>query len=502
MGMQSSEGMGIKRVYSCAGNVSDLTSCTSHILGEAGRGNFSTYAGKVSDPTPSPSPYAWEWSNNCEGTSPYAGTGKHIFVHVFGCRSSLCEGEYIAGALTSSGADITEDLSCKIDGAVIVTCSVTQEADRKSRQLVRRVRRILGDSGVLAVCGCWSQSLPSQTARELGIDILAGSKGKNILPDSLLNMLTHGRSFIDLRTQDIFSPSDWEELSIASPVMHSRAFMKIQDGCNHFCTYCIIPFLRGRPVSRPIESIITEIRRLIGNGCKEIVFTGIHLGIYGQDTNTSLAELIRDVSRVEGLSRLRMGSLEPFCLNDELLSALSECRAFCPHLHLPLQSGDDEVLSRMRRGYSASDFVRVCEKARSVLGDDLHISSDILVGFPGESESAFTNTLHVMRAAGLGRVHVFPYSERKGTLAANMPDKVSHAEKISRTSLAISLGQELYRGYVSKFIGKDAEILIETNSKGHTRHYIDAECEGGDNEIVKAVITGVKDGRFECMRRD
>ena len=383
-----------------------------------------------------------------------------------------------------------------------MTCSVTQEADRKSRQLVRRVRRFLGSSGILAVCGCWGQSLDADAARTLGIDILAGSKGKNTLPDSMLDMLTHGRSFIDLRTQDIFSPSDWEELSIDSPVMHSRAFMKIQDGCNHFCTYCIIPFLRGSPVSRPIDSVLSEIHRLIDNGCKEIVFTGIHLGIYGQDINTSLADLIRDVSKIDGLSRLRMGSLEPFCLSDELLYALSESDAFCPHLHLPLQSGDDGVLSRMRRGYSSGDFVRVCKRARNVLGEDLHISSDILVGFPGESESAFTNTLHIMRASGLGRVHVFPYSERKGTLAANMPDKVSHAEKISRTSRAISLGQELYTDYMSRFIGHEAEILIETGSKGHTRHYIEAFCDGRDNEIVRALITGVKDGRFECVRRD
>mgnify|MGYP002626317190 CR=1 FL=1 len=436
--------------------------------------------------------------------------GLRVFVHVFGCRSSLCEGEYIAGALSAKGAQITEDLSVKIGGAVIVTCSVTQEADRKCRQLVRRVRRMLGDSGVLSVCGCWSQSLGENTARELGIDILAGSRGKNIVPDSLLEMMSAGRSFLDLRTQDIFAPSEWEELSIDSPVMHSRAFMKIQDGCNHFCTYCIIPFLRGRPVSRPVESVTAEIRRLIKNGCKEIVFTGIHLGIYGQDIDSSLAELIRSVSGIDGLTRLRLGSLEPFCLNDELLGALSECDAFCAHLHLPLQSGDDEVLSRMQRGYSAEDFVRVCERARSVLGEDVHISSDILVGFPGETEQAFTNTLQVMRASGLGRVHVFPYSEREGTLAATMPERVPHAERVSRTSRAIALGHELYADYVRKFTGREAEVLIEKDGRGHTRHYIDAECEecaGMDNEIVRVKVMGVlkggvKDGRLECVRRD
>ena len=425
----------------------------------------------------------------------------NVFVHVFGCRSSLCEGEYIAGALRAKGVSITETLAGEIDGAVIVTCSVTHEADRKCRQLVRRVRRALGDGGVLAVCGCWSQGLDAKAARELGIDILAGSRGKSLVPDSLLEMLKAGRSFKDLRTQDIFSPAGWEELSIDAPVMHSRAFMKIQDGCNHFCTYCIIPYMRGRPVSRPIDNITAEIRRLIMNGCNEVIFTGIHLGIYGQDSGTTLAALIREVSRVDGLKRLRLGSLEPFCLSDELLDALGECEAFCGHLHLPLQSGDDEILAAMRRGYTAREFVSVCERARSVLGEDLHISSDILVGFPRESEQAFMNTLNVMRSAKLGRVHVFPYSPRNGTIAAALLGQVPHDVKVSRTAQAIALGQELYAEYVKKFIGHEAEILLETGGKGHTRNYIEAVCAGSDNEIVRAVITGERDGQLECVRR-
>ena len=166
----------------------------------------------------------------------------------------------------------------------------------------------------MAVCGCWSQALDENTARELGIDILAGSRGKNTLPDLVMNMLKEGRSFIDARKHGDW---EWEELSVDAPLMHSRAFMKIQDGCNHFCTYCIIPYLRGRPASRPIHSILDEIHRLIGNGCKEVVFTGIHLGIYGQDNGTSLASLIRSVSKIGGLERLRLGSLEPFCLSDD-----------------------------------------------------------------------------------------------------------------------------------------------------------------------------------------
>ena len=434
-----------------------------------------------------------------QGSKGMGLNGKKIYVHVFGCRTSLCEGEYIAGSLIARGADVSENLSDEIDAAVIVTCSVTHEADVKCRKLIRRVRRILGNNGVLAVCGCWSQNVNEDTARELGIDILAGNRGKSVLPEMTEKMLHEGRRFADIRTE--ITSWEWEELSISQTVMHSRAFIKIQDGCNHFCTYCIIPFLRGRPVSRPKANIIDEIHRLIDGGIKEIVLTGIHLGIYGREIDTSLAELIRDVSKIHELQRLRLGSLEPFCLDDNLLDALSESESFCPHLHLPLQSGDDDILSSMRRGYTSSEFIRVCDKARMKLGNDLHISSDILVGFPGESDNAFMNTLDTMKLAGLGRVHVFPYSKREGTIAASMTNQIAHDVKTARTSQAISLGHELYEAYVNQFVNSDAEILIENSNRGYTRHYIEAFCEGNDNEIVRAEVKGAVNGRLECMRR-
>ena len=424
-----------------------------------------------------------------------------IYVHVFGCRTSLCEGEYIAGELRSLGHEITEELDGELSAAVIVTCSVTREADRKCRSLARRVRKILGDKGILAVCGCWSEKLDAQSAKEIGIDILCGSKGKSSLPSVLNDMLIHGRNFADIRTVNS-DCSDWEETPLSSTVMHSRAFVKIQDGCNHFCTYCVIPFLRGKPVSRPVENIISEIHRLTASGTKEIIFTGIHLGLYGREIGSSLAELIRKVSKIDGLKRMRLGSLEPFCLNDELIEALAGCPSFCHHLHLPLQSGDDDILSAMRRGYKAEDFVKLCEKVRAEISSDIHISSDIITGFPGESEEAFTHTLEVMRASGLGRVHVFPYSERDGTIAASMPGKVPSPVKNSRTSKAITLGHELFTDYASRFVGREAEILIERENKGHTRHYIEAECNGNDNEIVKAEVMSFDGTEFECQRGD
>lgn len=421
-----------------------------------------------------------------------------VYIHVFGCRSSLCEGEFIAGSLQSLGHEITEDLTQDFNAAVVVTCSVTQEADRKCRSLVRKLRRILGNDGILAVCGCWSESLSVEKARELGIDILGGSKGKNLMPSAINDMLCHGRDFADIRK----SLSQWEEIEISAPVMHTRSFMKIQDGCNHFCTYCIIPFLRGKPVSRPEKNILSEINRLIDNGTKEIIFTGIHLGIYGHDINTNLAELIKQVSKIDGLKRLRLGSIEPFCLSDDLIDALADCKSFCHHIHIPLQSGDDGILSSMRRGYNAREFLNVCCKLREKISDKIHISSDILVGFPGESDDAFKNTLSVMKEAGMGRVHVFPYSERPGTLAAEMNGKISHQVKISRTSEAISLGRKLYGDYAESFIGSEAEILIERDNRGYTRHYIEAECYGKNNDILKAEVKSFDDGRLKCLCRD
>lgn len=427
-----------------------------------------------------------------------------ILVKVLGCRSSLCEGEFIAGKLASMGATITDDFKKNFDAAVIVTCSVTSEADKKCRQLVHRAKKILGENGILAVCGCWAEKINVNSAHELGIDILAGSKGKIFIPDEILKMFSSTKKyFVDLR-RDLNS-GIWEELAINFPVMHSRAFVKIQDGCNHFCTYCIIPFLRGKPVSRPEKNILDEIKRLTDNGCKEIILTGIHLGIYGRDINSSLADLIRKISRIKNLYRLRLGSLEPFSLDEDLLNALSECEIFCPHLHLPLQSGNDKILALMKRGYTSSDFLRICDNARIFLGENLHISSDILVGFPGETDEAFNNTLEIMQKANFGRVHVFPFSEREGTAAVKFPDKIENSLKNLRTSQAIDLGKKLFLNYAGKFLNQNVEVLIEKinndYSLGHSKHYLEVFCKGNffeRNQIINLKVINISDARLEA----
>lgn len=431
--------------------------------------------------------------------------GVRVWVHALGCRASLCEGDALACALEAAGAHVSSDPSgCR--AALIVSCSVTAEADRKCRQIVRRARRAVGDDGIVAVCGCWAQGLDASSAEELGIDILSGSRGKSLVPDAMERALISGRSFTDIR-RSVSGAAPWEELPMSAPKLHTRAFIKVQDGCSRFCAYCIIPSLRGRPVSRPVESVIDEVRRVAEAGCSEAVLTGIHLGIYGCDTGSSLAELIEAVASDGSISRLRLGSLEPFSLNGRLLDALAGSGIFCPHLHLPMQSGDDRVLRIMGRGHTAADFVRVCDEARKRLGGDLHISTDVMAGFPGEDEAAFQNTLSVMREAGIGRAHVFPFSPRQGTRAAVMDGQVAHDVKTRRAAEASALGAELLNDYAERFAGRVECVLAEGVNDGiahgHTPHFLEAEWPAAGvrpGETANVRILSASEGRLAgCM---
>jgi threonylcarbamoyladenosine tRNA methylthiotransferase MtaB len=377
--------------------------------------------------------------------------------------------------------------------AVIVSCSVTAAADKKCRQAVRRARREFekfeksGGRGVVAVCGCWAQKVSAEEARALGVDVLIGNRLKHLLPDALDEAVSGGGGFVD-RRRDVGSDGTWDALSLDRPVLRTRAFLKVQEGCDHFCSYCAIPFLRGRPASRPLEDTLEEARRVVGAGCREVVLTGIHLGAWrggeGTDGGT-LGTLVRRVSALPGLARLRLGSLEPFALDGDLLDALAESPVFCQHLHLPLQSGDDEVLERMGRGYTADGFARVCERARAKLGDGLHISSDVLVAFPGESERAFHGTLALMERSGLGRVHVFPYSPRPGTLAARFPGRVSPGAASERAEAAMALGARLLNRYAARFVGSRLSVLAENlkthetpSFTGYSRNFVAVAARG------------------------
>ena len=408
--------------------------------------------------------------------------GIKFSIYVQGCRTNQYEGEAIAAALEAEGAVRSRTLP---EAIVIVSCTVTATADSKCRKLIRRARRE-HPGAVIAVCGCYAQKMTEEERARLGADIVVGNRLKHLLPGLIEKSLGgSGPSFI--KSCDLKSNTDWDALSLDRPRLHTRAFLKVQDGCAHCCSYCIVPSVRGRPVSRPIEDAAAEARRITEGGCPEIVLTGVHLGLY-----PDLPLLVRKIASLPGIKRIRFGSIEPFAVTDGLLRELAECEAFCRHLHMPLQSGDDGVLASMRRGYSAAGFAKIAEQARAILGEELHISTALMVGFPSEDEKAFARSLDFVRRQKFGKVHVFPYSRRPGTDAAAMPQQDEHAVR-RRTEEALRLASELHEAFCSRWIGRECVILTEETdgsyARGLTGNYIrvTAKAHASVNELVRTV---------------
>ncbi|MDR3332507.1 MAG: MiaB/RimO family radical SAM methylthiotransferase, partial [Synergistaceae bacterium] len=388
----------------------------------------------------------------------YLVAGRTFSIIVFGCRTNHYEGEALASMLEARGALNVPAETGGADIIIAVTCSLTSAADAKARKTLRRLRRENGGA-VIVLCGCYAQAA-ADDVRAMGADILAGSGLKHRIPDALEDFLSTG-GFIELRRAMNGSVSaSWDALSLDRPRLHTRAFVKVQDGCDRRCSYCAVPGLRGPQISRDPDEIRGETEMIVESGCREVVLTGICLGSYKYG-DTTLAKLVSDISRIPGLSRLRFGSLEPYAANDDLLRAISESDVFCPHLHLPLQSGDDGVLAAMRRGYAASDFARILESVRSRLGDETHVSTDLMVGFPGESDEAFENSLTFAQNVGLGRVHVFPFSPREGTRAASMPGQVPRQVVRERTKRAIDISEGLLSSYAKRWVGRGVSVLAE-----------------------------------------
>lgn len=421
-----------------------------------------------------------------------------------GCRTNIFESEALCSEFTSAGSVIV----CEgvLDAAILVSCSVTAEADRKCRQMLRRLRRDNPGALILAT-GCWAQKASLQEAVSLGLDCLVGNRLKYRIPAIVGEMLTTERPVALPRIEriDVSEHHGWDPLFLEKPQARTRAFIKVQDGCDHRCSYCIIPDLRGRPVERLPSEVLDEIARVALAGCKEIVFTGINLGMYGRSSGMSLGELVRRAGDIEGIVRIRFGSLEPFALTDSLLRDLSNTAQFCHHLHLPLQSGDDEVLKRMHRGYSAEDFVRYTDLAREILGDDIHISTDMIAGFPGESEEAFGATLLLVSRVRVGRLHVFRFSPRDGTSAAALAGRIPGEVSRSRVNRALALGRDLLDAYCRVWVGRNIDILVEKSEGGQfeglSPHFIRVESRGdvAVGEIGTVTVSNVDDGVLEAF---
>lgn len=388
----------------------------------------------------------------------------------------------------------------KADVYVINTCSVTNMADRKSRQMLHKAKKNNPDSIVVAT-GCYVQTSEKEVLNDLSVDIVIGNDRKH---DLVRLLEEYSLDRVNDTVDDINDGKhDFEELFIDQTKEHTRAFIKVQDGCNQFCSYCIIPYARGRVRSRRFENVIAEVERLAANGFKEVVLTGIHLSSYGVDfeEDIGLLELIQAVNAVKGIERIRLGSLEPKIVTEHFASELSKLDKICPHFHLSLQSGCDATLKRMNRKYTTKEYERGCELLRKYFVHPA-ITTDVIVGFPGETEEEFEQTKAYLEHIHFYEMHIFKYSKRKGTRAAVMPDQIDEQIKAARSEKLIALGHDMSEEFRKFYIGKNEEVLFEEKAVigdkeyfvGYTKEYVKVAketAENLENQIVSGRISGM-----------
>lgn len=420
---------------------------------------------------------------------------KKAALHNLGCKVNAYETEAMQHLLEEAGYEIVP-FTQKADVYVINTCSVTNMADRKSRQMLHKAKKNNPDSIVVAA-GCYVQTSEKEVLNDLSVDIVIGNDRKH---DLVRLLEEYSLDSVNDTVDDINDGKhDFEELFIDQTKEHTRAFIKVQDGCNQFCSYCIIPYARGRVRSRRFENVIAEVERLAANGFKEVVLTGIHLSSYGVDFEEAvgLLELIQAVNAVKGIERIRLGSLEPKIVTEHFASELSKLDKICPHFHLSLQSGCDATLKRMNRKYTTKEYERGCELLRKYFVHPA-ITTDVIVGFPGETEEEFEQTKAYLEHIHFYEMHIFKYSKRKGTRAAVMPDQIDEQIKAARSEKLIALGHDMSKEFRKFYIGKNEEVLFEEKAVigdkeyfvGYTKEYVKVAKETDENlenQIVSAV---------------
>lgn len=424
---------------------------------------------------------------------------KKAALHNLGCKVNAYETEAMQHLLEEAGYEIVP-FTQKADVYVINTCSVTNMADRKSRQMLHKAKKNNPDSIVVAA-GCYVQTSEKEVLNDLSVDIVIGNDRKH---DLVRLLEEYSLDSVNDTVDDINDGKhDFEELFIDQTKEHTRAFIKVQDGCNQFCSYCIIPYARGRVRSRRFENVIAEVERLAANGFKEVVLTGIHLSSYGVDFEeaTGLLELIQAVNAVKGIERIRLGSLEPKIVTEHFASELSKLDKICPHFHLSLQSGCDATLKRMNRKYTTKEYERGCELFRKYFVHPA-ITTDVIVGFPGETEEEFEQTKAYLEHIHFYEMHIFKYSKRKGTRAAVMHDQIDEQIKAARSEKLIALGHDMSKEFRKFYIGKNEEVLFEEKAVigdkeyfvGYTKEYVKVAkktAENLENQMVSGRISGM-----------
>ncbi len=423
---------------------------------------------------------------------------KKVALHNLGCKVNAYETEVMEQILKNAGYEIV-DFAPGADIYIINTCTVTNIADRKSRQMLHKAKK-MNPGAIVVAAGCYTETDKDKVMQDNAIDILVGNNRKRDILAVLEEYYEENKK-IDA-TIDINHTSEYEEMTLEQMNEHTRAYIKIQDGCNQFCSYCIIPYARGRVRSRKISDIKNEVEKLAHSGFREIVITGIHLSSYGidfsdADEKKGLIDAIETVASVEGIERVRLGSLEPRIITTEFMKRLIQIKEFCPHFHLSLQSGCDTVLKRMNRKYTADEFYAGCELIRQYY-PDAALTTDIIVGFPGETEEEYKITREFAEKVAFAELHVFKYSMRHGTVAAKMENQVNDTVKAERSADLIECGNELKHKYMENFIGENAEVLFEEEEiidgtafyTGHTREYIKVAARS-ERDLTN-VLTDVK----------
>jgi threonylcarbamoyladenosine tRNA methylthiotransferase MtaB len=422
-----------------------------------------------------------------------------IAIATLGCKVNQCESAGIAEAISTRGM-ILVPFDEAADGYIINTCTVTGRTDYQSRQLIRRAIRKNPAAAVL-VTGCYAQRAPEEIARIPGVRFIAGNAEKERIPDILREMTS---AVPRILVGDIRGEKDISRLGATTFPEHTRAFLKIQDGCDAFCSYCIVPHARGASRSLPAEEVLERITSISRAGYREIVLTGIHLGAWGRDLQpqANLVTLVRKIAEGRAAERLRLSSIEPRELNGELIALIAAAGTVCRHLHIPLQSGDDAILAAMRRNYDAAFFRDLLRKLLATV-PGIAVGIDVMAGFPGETEEAFANTLHLVEEMPIAYLHVFPYSRRPGTLAATMPGQVSEENKKRRVEHLRAVGTAKRQMFAERFIGMPLEILVEGRTDkntgfpvGFSDNYIPVAIRGGvtANRIVRVMPEAFRRG--------
>ena len=421
---------------------------------------------------------------------------KKVALHNLGCKVNAYEVEAMQQLLENAGYE-TVPFEEGADVYVINTCTVTNIADRKSRQMLHKAKKMNPDAIVVAT-GCYAQADTEKLKEDTAVDLILGNNQKTQIVEALEEYeKEHAKQ---VQVIEINHTKEYEELSISSTAEHVRAYIKVQDGCNQFCTYCIIPFARGRVRSRKIEEVLSEVETLAAKGYKEVVLTGIHLSSYGVDfpkeERESLLSLIQAVSRVEGISRIRLGSLEPRIITEEFLEGIVKTGKVCPHFHLSLQSGCNKTLKNMNRRYSAQEYGEKCELIRKFYPAPA-LTTDVIVGFPQETEEDFEESYEFVKKIHFYETHIFKYSRRHGTKAASMDGQLTEAAKAQRSDRMLELHEIRAREYEEAMIGKKMELLLEEEIEidgrpwyvGHSREYVRAVISKTDAHRVNDLVT-------------